>query len=287
MCGSTEIDGYTFCTGLRLLNLSYAGFPDLQISIRSITYLIRNAIFRPKHPPSGLGNFLLNIYPLGDLVDMYHTSEATDLRDKVFALLNMSSEDPSTTGISPNYHISWKEIFQQLIKSILGAQVCAETWDNKQITVIKSKGSILGQVSLVQSRSTWDDQYSVTIAWKPTIYLGQGHCAMIGKRTTKWTFRASAKPISKGDILCLLQGASKPTIIRLRKDYVRIVMISVSPFEDMEMKNTRKTQLKDLQPMTEFLTDFLLLWDWKISSAKSRDPEEYETLQENGLVPEH
>src|SRR5438874_1311044 len=45
MCGSTEIDGYAFCLGIKSLEeskeLSYKSYPDLQSLIHSVTYLIR------------------------------------------------------------------------------------------------------------------------------------------------------------------------------------------------------------------------------------------------------
>jgi hypothetical protein len=101
MCGSTEIDGYAFCLGLNPLKLSYEACPDLQVLIRSVTYLIRGAIFRSEHATSPSSRFSLDIRPLGELIDMYHTHEATELRDKVYALLGMSSNDPSDGWLIP------------------------------------------------------------------------------------------------------------------------------------------------------------------------------------------
>jgi hypothetical protein len=97
MCGLTEIEGHAFCSGLQSLELSYEACLDLQNLVRSVTYLIRGAIFRPKyaHAPSPPGVFTLGIRPLGELIDMYHTHKATDLRDKIYALLGMSSDNPS------------------------------------------------------------------------------------------------------------------------------------------------------------------------------------------------
>jgi hypothetical protein len=94
MCGSTTIDGYAFCLGLQSLRLSYDALPDLWNPIRSVTYLIRGSIFRPKYATSLSGRVSLGIRPLGELIDMYHTYKATDRRDKVFALLGMSSDVP-------------------------------------------------------------------------------------------------------------------------------------------------------------------------------------------------
>ena len=96
MCGSTEIDGYAFCLGLQSLNLEDR--PDLQNRIRSLTYLIRSSIFRPKYTIRPSGELSLYIRSLGELVDMYRTRDATVPHDKVYALLGMSSDDPSGAG---------------------------------------------------------------------------------------------------------------------------------------------------------------------------------------------
>lgn len=88
-----EIDGYAFYLGLKSLELSYKASPGLQSLIRLETYLIRGAIFRPKYATSSSGRFSLDIRPLGELIDMYHTHEATKLHDKVYALLGMSSNN--------------------------------------------------------------------------------------------------------------------------------------------------------------------------------------------------
>ena len=106
------IDGYAFCLGLDLLKDFYEAHPDLQGLIGSVTYLIRGAIFRPNYATSTPGGFSLDICPLGELIDMYHTHKATKRHDKVYALLGMSSDDPSEAGLQPDYTASSRELFQ-------------------------------------------------------------------------------------------------------------------------------------------------------------------------------
>jgi hypothetical protein len=77
---------------------------------------------------------------LGELIDMYHNREATRRHDKIYALLGMSSEDPSAAGLSPNYQVSWKELLQRLVRFLLYKGVSVETWNEREIAVIKSKG---------------------------------------------------------------------------------------------------------------------------------------------------
>jgi hypothetical protein len=98
MCGPTEIDGYAFCLGVDLLNGFHDVPANLQKLIHSVTYLIRGAIFRPK----GSCRVSLEICSLGELIDMYHTHIATKHHDKVYALLGLSSDDPSTAGLWPD-----------------------------------------------------------------------------------------------------------------------------------------------------------------------------------------
>lgn len=86
-CGFAEIDGYAFCSGLSVLR-PFDTRPDLQALIPPVSYLIRGAVFRRKHRGDKISQparFSLNIRPLGELVDMYHTQKATCLSGKVYA----------------------------------------------------------------------------------------------------------------------------------------------------------------------------------------------------------
>lgn len=99
-----------------------------------------------------------------------------------------------------------------------------ETWDKREIAVIKSKGCILGQLSLVEDDSVWYDRQHVNIAFNNTP-KSLGYEREYG---TRWTLQALGKSIRKRDFVCLLQGALKPTIIRAYKDHFAIIMIAVT-----------------------------------------------------------
>ena len=101
------MNGYTLCSGLNKLKLSYGAHPSLQGLIRSVTYLIRGAIFRPKYATSSSGGVSLS-----ELMDMYHTREASRRHDKVYALLSMSSNNLSKVNLLPNYRVLWEELLQ-------------------------------------------------------------------------------------------------------------------------------------------------------------------------------
>ena len=145
---------------------SYKTPLDLQSLIRSVTYLIRGAIFRPKYASSWSGKVSLEIRPLGELIDMYHTRKATLRHDKVYALLGMSSDDLSAAGLSPDYTVSWEQPFQNLVKFLLCKEVSVKAWGKREIAVIKSRGSILGRVSLVENDGARYDRQNVVITFE-------------------------------------------------------------------------------------------------------------------------
>ncbi|PMD15991.1 HET-domain-containing protein, partial [Hyaloscypha hepaticicola] len=246
MCGSTEIDGYAFCLGVKSLKLSYTASPELQ-TLPSITYLIERAGLRSKYTTNLPEP--LKIRSLAELVDMFHTRKATDIRDKVYALLSMSSDDPGKASLRPNYQIPWEELFKDLVKFVLGNDISMETWGNEEKALINGKGCILGQVSSIRS----DDRQNVDIT-----FISKNAAWYFGDKM-EWTLQATAKSIRESDIVCLLQGASKPTIIRLCEDHFAIIVIAVTPLKG----SGSFKQLELLKSIKYFLRDFLLIWDWK------------------------
>lgn len=111
MCGSLEMGGYAFYLGLELLKHFYETLLDLQSLIRSVVYLMKGVIFQPDYQTSLLGRVSLDICPLGELVEIFHTREATLRHDKVYALLSMSSNNTSVAGFLPDYTVQWSYLF--------------------------------------------------------------------------------------------------------------------------------------------------------------------------------
>jgi ankyrin repeat protein len=258
-CGSAEMDGYAFCMGLQALGLSLNAHPDLQSLIPTATYLMRGALFRPRRvtsPPSP-GRFSLQIRPLRGLVDMYHTREATDPRDKVYALLGMSSDDGAKTAFSADYAAPWGEVFRRSVHRFLSEQVSVDTWDDKEIAVIRGKGRILGEVySVMRDDATWEDVQTVDIAWRDaTSHLGARE-----KGTSRWTLQSGAKPVKVGDAICLVQGASRPTIVRQRHDHWAIIRVAVQPPDGQVAVRQESPSEPSRTPISPY--DILLVWDW-------------------------
>ncbi|KAK3342926.1 heterokaryon incompatibility protein-domain-containing protein, partial [Neurospora tetraspora] len=282
-CGSAEIDGFAFCSGLNALKLFNELRADLRAQILSVTYLIRGAIFRPKYATNQSDNFSLNIRPLGELIEMYHTREATNRRDKVYALLGMSSDNPTAAGLFADYEISWKELFNKLIHFFLSELVSVDGLsDDKENAVIEGKGCILGEVSSVKRNAIWEDRQDVAITWRNVpsyicVKEAWGFC---------WTLPTTVKSVQKGDLICLLQGASRPTILRPYNDHWAVIIIAVSPAGDSQATTEDIKWSELLQSITVFPHDFRLEWDWDINPDKQQDKNNHDYFA-SILVPEH
>ncbi|KAK3984187.1 ankyrin repeat-containing domain protein [Cladorrhinum sp. PSN332] len=258
-CGQLEVDGYAFCLGLSALN-----HLSLSATTYAAAFLMRGSIFRSRRvniastvdQPQGR-RFSLNIRPLSELIDMYHTREATDLRDKVYALLGMCTDNLSETEISANYQIPWQQVFRQLICHIIPPQalMSLETWPNKQVAVMKCRGYFLGEIFSVKRDTTWQDKQHVVITWGD---YNKSSC----------TFQISAKAVHAGDVVYLLQGTSKPTIIRRQHSHWVVIMIAVS-VTNLEMP--AEDRLRSECP---------LLWSW---DALEQDRPADEGVEDDGF----
>lgn len=253
-CGFVDLDGYTFSAGLRVLSYQYPGLIVLQRLVAPVIDIVGRAIFRPRimESASNSGNFSLRILPLGELIEMYNRHEATERHDKIFALLGMSSDNPISAGLIPNYALRWSEVLRKIIVFLLGSDVSAES------AIIEGKGYVLGKVCKVDGGDTSDSQDIEII---PTAATRRPE----GKRTL--SLQRLSNPVREGDIICLLSGAQNPSIVRLCKDYFIVVRIHISMPLNV--------------PKNASVHDFLLYWDWEDSEQRSSEHSEYKTLMES------
>ncbi|KAJ4010001.1 hypothetical protein NW752_009177 [Fusarium irregulare] len=198
--------------------LSYHGDLDLQLLIRSVSYLMRRAVFRPRQIAEKSERYSLDICPLSELVEMYHNHQATERHDKVYALFGMCSDDLEAAGLVVDYKIPWNRLLQKLVNYILPQCLSVSTWNDNQVAVIVTLVHVLGKVVSVNSR---EESQNITIDWKsPHIKCHE---------TSSWCIKASSKSAEVGDIVCLFDGCSRPTIIRLCGMNWIIIFISITP----------------------------------------------------------
>ncbi|KAM0168684.1 hypothetical protein ACHAPF_010749 [Botrytis cinerea] len=274
MCGSATIDGHTFSIGFG--QLFYKDHSELPNLIRPVIYLIRGAIFRPKYAIRSSGAL-----SLGELIDMYHTRMATKLHDKIYALLSMSSDTSNVAGLSPDYRVTWTTLLERLVKFVLFKDVSVKAWEDKEIVLIESKGYVLGHVSSIDVDSTRYDRQYVSIVSNSQSKSNNK------ERTTRWLLQASAKPIRQGDIVCLLQGASKPAIIRAYKDHFSIIVIALTLQDKIQRNGEWFRSLRPLPLVKKLSRDFLLIWNWEKSPEELQgQAEDGDTIERYTSIPE-
>jgi ankyrin repeat protein len=215
------------------------------------------------------------ISSLGELIDMYHTHEATKVHDKVYALLGMSSDDFSKAGLSPDYGVSWEEILQRLVKYLLGEALLVETSCKREVALIKCKGFVLGKVVSVQRNS---DKQDVDVDLEKYIRQRAGYPK--GTSSVRWTLAISAKPIQYEDVICYVQGAPGPTIIRPCKDHFSIIKIATFPLNEV-----KRVDWKTFKAVT---CDLHLVWDWGNPRERLQDYGIYESsMRKTNSIWEH
>jgi ankyrin repeat protein len=270
MCGSAEIDGHVFCLGLDSLGTNF------EDAVLQVTFLIGGAIFRPRNISQYHGKLSPAICPLGELVDKYHAHKATQRHDKIYALLGMCSDDLSKADLEPNYSLPWSILMQRLVKFLLGNHVSVLTWTDKEAAVIKAKGCVLGKVSKVEINVGLGGGQALEASFENT----SKELGYIRYGIARWTLPISAKLIQSGDLICLFEGSSKPTIVRLRDDHFAIVMIAAILPEHIQTKEGDLECPNDVIPPSLFIRDFPLVWNWEISSERFRDPRKYDIFME-------
>ncbi|KAF7932472.1 uncharacterized protein EAE98_003771 [Botrytis deweyae] len=287
MCGLVEIDGNAFCAGLNTSKAYLKAYPRLQRLIRSVIYLIKEATLRPKYATSSSDNFSLDIRPLSELIDTYHTRESTDDLDKVYALLAMCSDNPTSAGLLPDYTILWEQLIQQLVHFILCKEIEVKVLQDRNKAIFRSKGCVIASVISVEFDVVWNDTQTVHIKFTDTFeYLSWDK-----QMETRATFNipTTEKNIQRGDILCILQGVSKPTIIRLCDDHFSVIMIAATP---SGFESGSKSEWDDvLRSITTYPRDLLLAWDlggsWKklgsLESENLRVPVNSNSMLEENL----
>lgn len=185
----------------------------------SVTFLMRGAVFRPRRLSAKQARFSLDICSLSELIDQYRTHETTIRHDEVYALLGMSSDDTNTAGLEPNYKLAWAELSQRLVRFLLGNRVTVGTAENTGVAIIKGKGCVLGTVSSINTTQGWETEVAIDTGsnWcTPRKYI---------RKSISCSLPSLPKPIKRGDLVCLLEGAQKALRSRSLSDFIRVTWL--------------------------------------------------------------
>lgn len=207
--------------------------PDLEGRIISVADLISRAVFRRRTAPAAAcPHTFMRIRPIGELVDMYRFRQATLLHDKLFALFGMADpQELAQAKLVLDYGMSWELLLQRLGRHLLGSQVSMQVWNSPGSAIAASgEGFVCGKVTAIENGNRDNRQRLLVTS---------------GQEKMERALPRLAVSVQVGDIICRLQGASAPTIIRPCQDYFSIVM-AAAPID---------------MPEGSLLREFLLIWD--------------------------
>ncbi|GKZ31405.1 hypothetical protein AbraIFM66950_011982 [Aspergillus brasiliensis] len=265
-CGLAQVNGYAFCEGLSRLDVS-----SLPEYVFPVIHLVRGSIVRPRNPEKSPGSL-----PIGELIDMYHSHLATVPHDKIYALLGLCSDDLDTACLRPNYQLPWSEVLRQVVTYIFGGTLTVAVLPSTHRTVINGKGWILGRIVSVERNRYVYDRQTLKIdcpetRWEILFERGWG---------AEWVIHASANSIQTDDLVCLLEGASKPSIVRLTKSRISIIVAVVTPRiattvnRGKDFREPSEKIISDIQQQAQSLygppLDLILTWDISKIHRESR-----------------
>ncbi|GKZ76915.1 hypothetical protein AnigIFM56816_009024 [Aspergillus niger] len=247
MCGSVKIYGHALCEGLKRLDLP----SKYQERIGPIAFLIKGALLRPKYEPGSRGTLTI-----GELVGMYCHHDATEQHDKIYALLGLSA-DHMTPDLTPNYALPWNKVFKQVTNHIF-PECSVETWPGSDLAIIRGKGWVLGHICSVRHVSDFGQQ-------KVRVYLNDTARSMgyESEWDVDWGLQIFAQFFSPGDVVLLLQGASRPSIIRLCRDHFRIITPAVTICKRRHGKTSKEKVMGWHTPGS--FSEILLAWRFPLN----------------------
>ncbi|KAK0654917.1 heterokaryon incompatibility protein-domain-containing protein [Cercophora newfieldiana] len=277
ICHDEELDGEVFCAGLQALKFADHRSGTLG-PVNTAVFLIKDPILRHKRGSGAMKSFSLNVMPLLELIRKYHDRNATDRRDKVFALLGMSSEIPK--GLATDYNTPWSRVFHRLVESIVGSGAEITTEERHEIAVIRTRFRVLGVVSKVSQKSALDSVEEVNIrlaaarakqvsstartpAHVPPYSFGNG--SRVAPATITWLIHTPVLSIREGDIVCHIRDTTQPTILRPQHHHMRCLVIAITT-TPIQTPQSGRPSYKLPQGHSEVLEDVPLVWDWSISN---------------------
>ncbi|PYH97842.1 hypothetical protein BO71DRAFT_102572 [Aspergillus ellipticus CBS 707.79] len=253
ICGSVQVNGYAFCEGLSRLDMSFSAQ-----HVGPVIHLIRTAIFRHRHTFGSRG-----VFSIGGLYGMYRFHKATVKHDMVYALLGLSSDDPNTPKLKPNYTLSWDQVFKQMASYISSGEFTVQSWVGTHTAVIDAKGLILGQIISAHEIPGYSEQ-SIDICFHDV-----AQSVGFNEDEDSWEVQSSVIRIQEGDILCIFQGCSKPSIIRLHQNYFILIMVALmSKHDKSEGGLYAESEEEHLMRNSH---NFLLAWNIWLTDDEGKD----------------
>ncbi|KAF1975784.1 HET-domain-containing protein, partial [Bimuria novae-zelandiae CBS 107.79] len=259
VCGEAELQTATFLSGLEAL----PDFDDwkLRNRIRAFILLIQRSAYRE----SLKSQAHLNIDTLINLIDRFHSNDATDPRDKIYALWGLCSDSTMMATMQPDYGKTWQNLLEDLGKAIFGDDTVLAASSIKQMLFVRGGCYDLGKVEDVSSATTW--------AMEQEIRITSMGASMFLEDDYRWSqtikMRTAAEQIANDDIVLVLPKARRLIVARPYEYYFRIVSVvdtsSTQVFEPGRKRSegTWVSWEPFLRRIDRLTNEVPLIWNWE------------------------
>ncbi|PVH96154.1 HET-domain-containing protein, partial [Periconia macrospinosa] len=214
-CGQAEMQSSTFISGVE--GLSRPTDWELRNRIGAFTMILKLSAYRENVK----GQAHLNIDTLLHLVQRFHTYEATDLRDKIYALWGLSSDSKMMRNLQPDYGKPWKDLFEELGRTMFGAEAFSLAAPGSQTMLVRSISCALGKVRFSSHPDAWATEQTLAIeSMRVSVQLGEKY---------NWnqdiTIKALTGNIQEDDIAFFIPLVRRLVIARPCNCYFRVLSV--------------------------------------------------------------
>ncbi|KAL1603580.1 hypothetical protein SLS60_005168 [Paraconiothyrium brasiliense] len=261
-CGDAEMQTATFLAGLDALK----GIDDWELHSRILAFsrLIKASNFRE----SFKGQAHLKIEPLTELIDRFHAHDATDPRDKVYALWGLSSDSDLMTSLQPDYDKSWKELLLILGKVVFGENSSVSASAHRQTMFVRTAGYDIGRVEHIargNGERLWENTQVIEItSTRVSRFSGPDRVWSVSVN-----IRVPSERLLEDDLVLFLPHASKIIFARPARYYFKVVMaidsriVHVLDSDGGRVKSGHVWWQSWSGDIVEDTKEFPLLWSWE------------------------
>lgn len=235
------------------------------------------------------GQSHLAIEPLLDLIDRFHAHDATDPRDKVYALWGLCSDSDAMRNLQPDYTRDWKTLMEELGKTIFGQNSIVSASSYHQMLSVRTNGLGLARVNIIpdaREENLWETTQIINVtSSKATRALG---------RNCNWNvwvkMRASSEGLLQGDFIMFLPHTGKVIFARPRKYYLRVITVidghqaQVLQSGSPENSNDWASWHPHLSAIKDDPIAFPLIWNWEKNFRN--EEEDSLSLMRDQLLPQ-
>jgi hypothetical protein len=265
-CGNQIVSGDNFYREVIGVSNHYASFQKMLRKIRPAVELMS--------PSAAI--LLKQSVPLLELIETYRSWNATKAVDKVYSLLNFSSDAHNVPSLQPDYSISEHELARRIVQFAFPGCVIDEQTDSQSHAItFEVEGHILGEISTKESgrgngRKWSFDSRNLSgksdlagMTFNPNVQglVGDGAITLLNERRLVFGY------------VCYLRGSSRPAVLNHKNGVFHVVMMATPPpaigtgnqnQASLESTNSERTWDKLLPLLnneTDGMNKFRLTWD--------------------------